>query len=469
MPDSPSPSPSPSPSRSQPAAWRTAPALDAASARAVSAARSAQISAVGTSFLALRPLLVGPMMAIVLGLVAWGGAPGAQVAGLSTGFGVMLTFFSYEAWQARSRTVSERQLERSLLFTVVGIEFGCAATGGLGSPLLPMLFAPTVTAIAAFGRRRETGVMLSFALAMALALALVPHGTPFPPVPRLQHRIIALLAVADALLLLRVSVAGLSDAHTSATLLLADLREQALEQAQERARTLEALGARVAHEVKNPLSSVRGLIELMAEEAATRPGAERDLRRLSVAGSEVGRIEEILAGHLSFSRPLERLRPSCVSLRNLSLDVAELLGARAARAGVTIGVEGPAAQATVDGTRLKEALLNLAANAIEATPPGGSVTIELGAAEDAAGHEITVRDTGRGMGAEELARLGTPFFTTRAAGTGLGVVLARAAVEQHGGTLTFESAPSRGTTATILLPARPARPAGTDHGEDPAG
>jgi len=74
------------------------------------------------------------------------------------------------------------------------------------------------------------------------------------------------------------------------------------------------------------------------------------------------------------------------------------------------------------------------------------------AGEDA---EIVVRDSGRGMSAETLRRLGTPFFTTREDGTGLGIVLARAVVAQHGGSLRYESTPGRGTTATVKLPVHP--------------
>jgi two-component system, NtrC family, sensor histidine kinase HydH len=105
-----------------------------------------------------------------------------------------------------------------------------------------------------------------------------------------------------------------------------------------------------------------------------------------------------------------------------------------------------------DPRRLEEALLNLVANAIEATPPGGEVAVEVRPYGGQA--EILVRDTGSGMLPDTLRRLGTPFFTTRDDGTGLGVVLARSVIALHGGSLRYESEPGKGTTVRATLPTR---------------
>jgi signal transduction histidine kinase len=106
--------------------------------------------------------------------------------------------------------------------------------------------------------------------------------------------------------------------------------------------------------------------------------------------------------------------------------------------------------ARVDPRRLKEALFNLMANALEACASGARVEAKAERRQEAV--HIIVRDTGRGMSPETLARVGTPFFTTREQGTGLGVTLARGVAQQHGGTLTFESEVGQGTVATLLLP-----------------
>jgi signal transduction histidine kinase len=109
-----------------------------------------------------------------------------------------------------------------------------------------------------------------------------------------------------------------------------------------------------------------------------------------------------------------------------------------------------------DPRRIREAILNLIANAIEATPRGGEVIVEVRAVDESV--QVVVRDTGHGMPQDTLRRLGTPFFTTRDEGTGLGVVLARSVVAQHGGSLRYDSEPGRGTTASITLPARQVAP-----------
>ena len=135
-----------------------------------------------------------------------------------------------------------------------------------------------------------------------------------------------------------------------------------------------------------------------------------------------------------------------MELGTLVSDTLEVLSARADGARVRLYAQGDAA-IEADPRRLKEALLNLVANAIEATPPGGKVDVEVRAARDDA--EIVIRDTGRGMAAETLRRIGTPFFTTREEGTGLGVVLARSVIAQHGGSLRYESEPGLGTRVRV--------------------
>ena len=165
-----------------------------------------------------------------------------------------------------------------------------------------------------------------------------------------------------------------------------------------RGRSLEDLGAQVAHEIKNPVAAVRGLIELLREDA-TEP---RQQRRLEVAHGEVARIERILRDYLSFARPLTALTVAPADLADVARDVTLVLEGYAARRGVALAGEGPPLPARVDAPRVKEALLNLALNAIEATPPGGHVTVTWGPRGDDA--VLAVRDTGAGLDADALAR-----------------------------------------------------------------
>jgi signal transduction histidine kinase len=168
-----------------------------------------------------------------------------------------------------------------------------------------------------------------------------------------------------------------------------------------------------------------------------------------VVEREVTRMQEILQNYLSFTRPLQAVTLTHVELGPLVSDTLVALSARADDAHVRLFTAGDAT-VEADPRRVKEALLNLVANAIEATPPGGEVVVELRAAGDET--VIVIRDTGRGMPAETLQRIGTPFFTTRDDGTGLGVVLARSVIAQHGGSMRYESEPGKGTRVLVTLP-----------------
>lgn len=210
-------------------------------------------------------------------------------------------------------------------------------------------------------------------------------------------------------------------------------------------RVLEPAGLDVVHELKNPLAAVKALVQLGLRNPAERASHER----LAVLEKEVARMQHIVQSYLSSGRPLQEMVPAPVHLRALVAEALLALSARAAAARVRLSSSG---DACVDGDprRLQEALVNLVANAIEATPPGGEVVVEVRPGTDHV--DVRVRDTGRGISPEALRRLGTPFFTTREEGTGLGVALASSVLALHGGTLRYESEAGRGTTATATLP-----------------
>ena len=210
---------------------------------------------------------------------------------------------------------------------------------------------------------------------------------------------------------------------------------------------LEQIGVKVAHELKNPLTAVKALVQL----GLRNPAETASHERLATVEREIARMQDILQSYLSSARPLVEVRLARVDLAPLVSGVLRALSARAEEAGVRLLSQGNATVA-VDPRRLEEALSNLVANGIEATPPGGEVVVEVRPSSDEI--EIAVRDTGRGMPPEALRHLGTPFFTMRAEGTGLGVVLARSAIALHGGTLRYESEPGKGTTVRATLPSR---------------
>jgi signal transduction histidine kinase len=205
----------------------------------------------------------------------------------------------------------------------------------------------------------------------------------------------------------------------------------------------EHMDLAVVHDLKNSLTAVKALVQL----GSRNPAEAASHERLALIEREFTRMQETLQRCLSPSGRVE-LRPTRVDLGALASDTLLLLSARAREARVTLVSRGHAI-VVADPRRLTDALLNLVANGIEATPPGGEVAVHVRACPNHA--EIVVRDTGRGMPEETLRRLGTPFFTTREDGSGLGVMLARAVISLHGGSLNYESEPGKGTTVRATL------------------
>jgi len=317
---------------------------------------------------------------------------------------------------------------------------------------LPAILAPTIGMLFAFGRSRESVIITVYLAMLVLALGALPASVS--PVPAAPYNIaLSAAALLFSIYMLYIAIIALTDAYLRAGETLERMREDVVRDAANRTRSLEAIGSKVAHELKNPLAAIKGLVQLMSRKESD----ERARERLAVIEEEVTRMEGILRDYLSFSRPLEDLKPERVELDVLVDDVLAVLEARAEQADVRVTRSGDAAALVGDPRRLKEALLNLVANAIEATPPRGEVTVSVQPRREDA--EVVIRDTGRGISPEVLARVGTPFFTTKTSGTGLGVSLARTAVMHHGGDMRFASEPGKGTTVTVTLPYQPRRKA----------
>jgi signal transduction histidine kinase len=330
------------------------------------------------------------------------------------------------------------QSQASFLVTIAAT---AAVTGGIRSPLVLTLLGPYLAAVSTIGDRRATRRLLAWTAAAAGLLALLPVAVTGPVIP---NPAFGLLAVASALGV-HALLAPVYERARRRRDEFARWRKEAAADALARAQSLEQIGSKVAHELKNPLTGVKALVQL----GLRNPAEAASHSRLEVVEREVTRMQEILQNYLSFTRPLQAVAPRPVDLGSLVSDTLVVLAARADDAQVRLYSQGDAT-ADVDPRRLKEALLNLVANAIEATPPGGEVAVDVRPAGDVT--ELVVRDTGHGMPAETLRRIGTPFFTTRDQGTGLGVVLARSVISQHGGALAYESDPGKGTRVRITLP-----------------
>ena len=219
-------------------------------------------------------------------------------------------------------------------------------------------------------------------------------------------------------------------------------------QVSERLAALGRVTAGVAHEVKNPLNSMRLWLENLKE--CLPAGDEMPRQAVAVLDSEIDRLDSVVKRFLDFMRTPE-MRLEETQLEDLLREIAEVTRAQMVRAGVQLETSyAELPPLNVDRALLKQALLNLVLNAIEAMPQGGRLTLALERRGDRA--EIRVSDTGKGIAPEHRARVFQLFFTTRPGGSGIGLASAYRAVQLHDGEIDFDSEVGRGTTFRIDLP-----------------
>jgi signal transduction histidine kinase len=217
-----------------------------------------------------------------------------------------------------------------------------------------------------------------------------------------------------------------------------------------RADRLSALGelsAGLAHEIRNPLGSLEGAVEILR-----RPELPEQTRHefAEMAGKEVARLKGLLTNFLEFARP-QAPRRTFIEPQLLLESVSQLAGETAKMAAVTIRSESePMAAVSVDAEQIKQVLLNLVLNAVQAMPAGGEITLRSRQGNGSVLLEVT--DQGVGIPQENLERIFDPFFTTRAGGTGLGLSIAYQIINRHGGHLAVRNNPDRGVTFTVVLP-----------------
>ncbi len=384
-----------------------------------------------------------PTWRVVTPFAAWATLIGAQ--------------FSVLRWVDRDRTRLDRAVYLMHGLAQAYLVATVAVTGGLRSPMLPSLGTASVIPVVFFGAQAATRWLTASIVILFSLVALMPTSWLGPVLPHDHFVAAAIVSFGWTIAIVTNFISRVLAATQTATFAVEVLNEERVAAAAEHAERLQSVGAKVAHELKNPLASIKGLVQLVSRSA----DGPRTPERLDVMQAEVARMEAILAEYLSFSRPLEDLRPQPVDLAEVAGSALAAVSGRVESGRITLHVDTRATLIEADPRRLKEALLNVLTNAVEATPAGG--TIRVSARPDpvggAGGGVVEIMDSGRGIKPDDLARLGTSYFTTRDGGTGLGVVLAQTVIAQHGGTLHYASDPEHGTAVTIRLPARPA-PAG---------
>ena len=233
-------------------------------------------------------------------------------------------------------------------------------------------------------------------------------------------------------------------------------------QRSERLASLGEIAAGLAHEVKNPLSAIKGAIEIV-QGRATPASPEAEFAAIAVR--ELARIESLLGDFLTYARPREPRR-SPVSIGALIERVLSVLASVAQRADVKLEVAGVGRplMINVDAEQVSQVLFNVILNAIQAGKPGGRVSVDVEPTHDTV--RVNVVDDGRGVPAHEASRIFEPFFTTKAGGTGLGLPIAQRIIAAHGGSIALTSldgGPGATFRLTLPLAAPPVRPGQPAH------
>jgi signal transduction histidine kinase len=320
--------------------------------------------------------------------------------------------------------------------------------GGLGSSFYLVLFLPVISAATSFGLLGTAATTLAACGVYLSFLGLLESRDQYVPADQIGELLLRVLFLPVVGFLTnqlaqenRAETQKLAEANESLKNAEADVR---------RADRLAALGqltAGLAHELRNPLATMRSSAEMLARLVAPENEIAREMA--SNIREEVDRTGSLITRFLDFARP-----------RSLQLETGDIHAMldraleRFQKAGTSVSVfknySPDVPPLRFDGAMMEQVILNLVSNAAQASPAGGVVTVKTQRAEG--GVWISVIDRGSGIEAKNLESIFNPFFTTKAEGVGLGLAVVSKIVEEHGGEISVDSTPGEGSVFLIRLP-----------------
>jgi len=394
-----------------------------------------------------------------LGLVSLRGAGQSLARNRVDVYSLVIWFAAYKAGVFALVTVNPRAT-RAIFIGALGVDlllvFALLSLTGGGDSLFYLLFFPLVAVNAYyFGPRAGLLMAVVAGLLFYAAAALAPPWVPWTSVGLLSGLVglpaFALGHVAERERRARAEVERLN-AELMGTLTRLRAAQEELVVA-ERMATVGRLSLKVAHEVRNPISAIELNAEMLGdivrersgpdmEEASTLVGAIRD---------QVNTLDALTDEYLAFAR-FPRPHFEEESVNEMVVGLVEFIRPVATRQGIEVDVKTDPTipPMTIDRTLLRQAVLNLIKNGLEALMQGGVLSVSTRQADDAV--VIAVSDTGPGIQPEVGRRLFEQFFTTKPQGTGLGLHISRQIIEEHGGEIRWSSEPGSGTTFTVHLP-----------------
>ncbi|UCF78402.1 MAG: sensor histidine kinase [Candidatus Eiseniibacteriota bacterium] len=223
----------------------------------------------------------------------------------------------------------------------------------------------------------------------------------------------------------------------------------------EQAHRLSMMGemaAGVAHEIKNPIASIKGATEILAQDLE-QGSPKREFA--DIVRKEISRLDGTVRSFLDFARP-QPFRFSLEAPGEILESTLKQMRPQIERASLKLEATIPefTEQVRTDPQKLRQVFINLLLNAVAATPPGGKISVELGQRRTNRGRRWTIgfSDTGSGIAPENFRRVFEPFFTEKSSGSGLGLAIVRSIVEEHGGRMEVTSEPGQGSAFTVMLP-----------------
>jgi two-component system sensor histidine kinase HydH len=236
-------------------------------------------------------------------------------------------------------------------------------------------------------------------------------------------------------------------------ILFRDITEvQHLKKEMERSQRLASVGslaAGIAHEIRNPLSSIKGFATFFKERYRDNP---EDQKTADIMVQEVERLNRVIGQLLEFARPMEMER-QWTSIQDVIRHTLKMIEgqAKAKNVAAHMDLPGHLGEIFIDRDKITQVLLNLYLNGIEAMEEGGALTVTV-LPHEGRMVRIDVSDTGKGIDEKDIARIFDPYFTTRSSGTGIGLAIVHKIIESHDGELRVTSEPGKGTTVSIFLP-----------------
>jgi two-component system sensor histidine kinase HydH len=316
-------------------------------------------------------------------------------------------------------------------------------TDGITSSYYLMLLMPLVSAASYLGMAGTLATSVAAVGAYLSFLRFLDFKEVYIP-PEQQHILaIRCLTLAIAAVLVN-TLAGVIRRQSAKYKLIAEQLTVA-EAAVRRSERLAALGqlsAGLAHELRNPLGSIKGSADLLARSASHNDPMAKELA--GIISAEVDRTNSLVTRFLDFARPLEPRREST--------DVTSVIDRAVNRAKVEVvrDYSPSLPRLAIDPELMEQVFLNLVTNAEQASAPGNPITIRTREVEEQA--EVSVIDHGCGIPRDKIETIFNPFVTTRQNGVGLGLAIVAKIVDGHGGKMAVESEPGKGSTFRVLLP-----------------